>query len=613
MNRNPKRVRFLAESWLRWRRAAVVLLPLPTLLVVPSCTTTQTSTFTTPSVPSAIEARTALGLPAQLARRLQQKSEDREAVLIEVFTQSGIPIVNDQGIIINRRNRVFGIPIQLVDLRALAHISTTTTTLIAPREINSALELLPEFSLSSVSQDLNDLFAETATNSDSQEDFLSNFLRASRAERASTASDDSIDLISLHLILYRLISEVATLADSSEFVRESRYRFEQMVLVAEPSSAAPCSFEGPSKYIVSTYTSGTKKIFKKLLDYLAGHGVGGAATYKIGTKIVQPILTYLKLAVAVSAVELSINEDGLPIRRTRYQLPSYGSRARFDGKLTYNLGNIQYVNCLNLALANAGVTFSVPSQGPARGGNVTVRGQRGFGLPSGSEEYLKWAPNTTPAHIPAENGSFTVLVDGAAQPRNRIIPDNARQEFRRVGQFRIFFELKKANIFNDLISASGTYLNIPAEMLSRSGFLLSWDIDFPVLDWITVGDQQFGPMQLSVRTNPINITSTYNIQEGRICRVAENKRRIIYKIHSTVSSSPAQSTTYDFCDINDLGDAVSFCSFITARVINDNIIEMKINQPGNATVQPGPPAQTELTPADDCEEYLGRWGSRIMR
>lgn len=260
-------------------------------------------------------------------------------------------------------------------------------------------------------------------------------------------------------------------------------------LQAQAAQTLPCSLGSTEGLVMDGAALGAGVGFGELMTYLEDQGMKSAAKIGKVTGAANLVLAYVKLAWTLGAfkADISLDQPGPPLTRTKKPRPQTGERRELQAKLRMDIGHPQLVNCFRPMLNGAGLDFSLPTDGAISGADVEwvviEGGTRELGLDAIVQFY-----GGDPRHRQTSaQGVSTMGIEGTGQRRE--LSEHATPVEKKA-RVRANTALKPANIVQDLVDASGAayggglgILGMPPEMLYRGKWALSYDYTFPVRDW----------------------------------------------------------------------------------------------------------------------------------
>lgn len=252
------------------------------------------------------------------------------------------------------------------------------------------------------------------------------------------------------------------------------------------------------------FTSGFGELLNYLSDKLDYVKEGVAKVEKV-----QKWLTASNILIALgrvyftyASIEVGISMDNEPLIRNKNRAP--GQSRQLTADVHMNTENLQFLNCVRLALNNMGIDVKITRNGPVNGagidwvlvkGGTSVNTKGDYSITDAIVEfanadfYLKSKTN--------DLGKAEVTIRGAA--RKTILPDNAypaKKEFK----VRVDVQLEPPEIGSTGVDAMGVVLsgpgglvNIPLELLYKTHWYSSKTYTFGVKDWTTKGYKAWDP------------------------------------------------------------------------------------------------------------------------
>jgi hypothetical protein len=307
-------------------------------------------------------------------------------------------------------------------------------------------------------------------------------------------ADVGLDWLQVQLILRRLARDFVASANAQASSDDSI-----VLAVAHPGLGSaggrydapnlPCTFTSTEDRIVTVTEDVESRAVGKVVDYLEEQAVKGAARLALVMSIAGAITDFASFLAAYLALHVDIDlENGPPLVRTDKARPQTGERRTLHATVAYKIGNAQAANCLRLVFSTAGITFSVPPDGPIADARTEWIGLDGFNAATDRivEFYGGDQTNTrTDAAGMVQQG-----VEGFGQEEDLKPP---LTPVTKQATVRVMVQLKDADPFQDFYDAIGAavdiaggpfgYLQLPLEMFYRTRFLKPTDYTFDVKDW----------------------------------------------------------------------------------------------------------------------------------
>jgi hypothetical protein len=255
---------------------------------------------------------------------------------------------------------------------------------------------------------------------------------------------------------------------------------------AARSASPPCTLSDAEQKIMDAAALAETTGFDKLMEYLDEHGSKHAGRLQTSAGWANVILAYTKLVIMKLAFEAKISLDGSgPVIRTKLSEQDGENRLlRLEAR--FNIGRGQWVNCIRLALAHAGVDFDLPNDGPLAGANVHWRILEGGPTGSGELPIVQfWGATAPTARVTGKDGRSVIGIQGYHQPKR--VPDYW-VEWPRQATVEAQLQAQAADPISDLIDALGSrdglgLFTIPAELLQRTRWLWNVTERIEVTDW----------------------------------------------------------------------------------------------------------------------------------
>jgi hypothetical protein len=395
--------------------------------------------------------------------------------------------------------------------------------------------------------------------------------------------------------------------------------------------------------------------FINMLKKLGGDYEKGIAKKWSRGNAAQQILDFAKYVSYLFTFRVDFspspsNSHPPPLMRTK-ETSTPGERLNFVVTAFYDPGSSQYVNCMKIALAGIGIMFEVPQSGPMEGGSLQIQGLEGFGKASDVDpiDTLFGAPTRSkgaivefinlprPDRVKLKDGKVEFGIIGT--PQEEKIPENYKQNNKKIARIKISPQFQEADIIKDLMAAidnakgilrSGVgaeMLTITAEMLMRTR-LFSYDFVIPVMDWEKPGYsfdrvvlEEFGV----VKTGTVSTKFKFEfvLEDGLVCfskygpQVIANTI-ITHYVNSVIVSSgsiggtvyPIKSKTRMWIILVDLlSSKYSFPGEESStRLKIESIWTERMSPDANfSLISKNNPISVALSPSDRCSEIIYDW------
>jgi hypothetical protein len=248
---------------------------------------------------------------------------------------------------------------------------------------------------------------------------------------------------------------------------------------ARPSGTG-CTGDGIQAHVIDVAEATLLQGNSALLSYLVAKRVSGAAAVGRVLASVNVGLAYVKLAWTMVAFEGSLEMPSGPYLVRTKSTTAYGETQEFVYRGMYRLPNASWINCFRLMLANAGIEFSLPDDGPIEGATVNWRPLAGFGM-YGTSRLLEWRLGFNPSQVTDADGVSHGFVDGV--PQRKRLPSRLR-EVHKPAMVGVDVSVQPASMFRDLLDAfGGSLATLPAQLLMRTRWAFNSDLPFTVIDW----------------------------------------------------------------------------------------------------------------------------------
>lgn len=313
--------------------------------------------------------------------------------------------------------------------------------------------------------------------------------------------------IQTNLILRRLVADVW----SAKVQLERAAGPPDTHAFSQPAASAPCQLGDVEGQILSVSSIAGSLGFGQLMGYLDNAGaLGTSIGSKLGMTAAEKIaaaggfangvFAFAQLFFALAAFhgEVSMDPPGNPLVRTKTTTPGESRTLRM--KVTFDIGNWQFINCIRPILQMAGLDLSqaMSQNGPVPGAEVAWHliqgGVSNVTDPDPAKRQLtpliQFHSGDITRTITDKDGVASAVVEGVPQKEN--LP-GAYVRVAKPARIRATVALKTANLFGDVSTAVSTMLcggplamgacAIP-EMLLRSHLLFGATIDFQVIDWV---------------------------------------------------------------------------------------------------------------------------------
>lgn len=242
----------------------------------------------------------------------------------------------------------------------------------------------------------------------------------------------------------------------------------------------------------------------KFMGYLSKHGMPGLEKISQRLSIANAILAYVKLFTTYAALKIDISMEA-PSFLIRTCGSSPGQTKDLTAFLHYDgLEDMQFVNCIRMALNLKGIDFELPQNGPVKDASVQWRMTEG-----GRDKVIKEDGNIQVQHalvyfdnpsvkktkdpdytesITSDNGKSTIKVTGA--PHNpqlladKIVPVEKQFDvFVRVQMEQVELRGAVTDVGQAVVGGVLGVLGFLPEMLYKSHWYSSEEKSFPVIDW----------------------------------------------------------------------------------------------------------------------------------
>lgn len=461
-------------------------------------------------------------LAAALAKEITNYDEDKLPLLITTLQRAGFFIINDKQKVLYQPTTGTGMGLAFYDFEVVGMYKLSRRGIVSSVEKFAANmgkdtpELPPARIAELMMQDLKAsanstnklvrfwarLIIEIGKKSPQPVDLLS-----------ANSPDAPINIIQASLWERRLIGDIVAFAqrDSAQ-VRPFQPRKKDVSFVNTNFSPefmpAPCQTNDIESLIMDGsslgITTGHGKLLEQIAEISSPKTAGTLGKVSAGLGYANIVLSWAKLVAALMTLkgEMKIAEP-MPLERTKNNVE--GQTRLMTGRVWAEVGNLQYLNCVRLAInASSGLDFSMPSDGPLTGRDISweLTGAASFSG-QGSSKTGKFdnfvnlkAPdgaNRDPMkQITDDNGESKMNLVGA--PKIPTVINKPVVPIRKKATVKIAVALKssrdKAQNFLDIGGATlGVAMGGPLSILGslpEIGFRLKWDIrnlTVPVKDW----------------------------------------------------------------------------------------------------------------------------------
>ncbi|MCW5962120.1 MAG: hypothetical protein KIS76_18315 [Pyrinomonadaceae bacterium] len=324
-------------------------------------------------------------LAAALAKRLTDYDEDNLPLLITTLQRAGFFIINENQKVLYQPTTGSGMGIAFYDFEVAGMLKLSRRGFVSSVEQLSTQigkdtpEIPPSQVASLMMRDLRTsanssnklvrfwarLIVELGKNSQQSVDLLS-----------TNSATVPLSVIQTSLWERRLIGDVIAFAqNASAKNRFDQKRDDRLNLVkANYFSPPPCQTNDIESLVMDASSLGITTAHGQFLEKIAetlstkGSETLGKIGFRLG--LVNIALSWAKLVAAMMTLkgEMKI-EDPMPLERTKNSVE--GQSREMTARVWAEVGNLQFLNCVRLALNTAsGLDFSMPSDGPLAGRDI---------------------------------------------------------------------------------------------------------------------------------------------------------------------------------------------------------------------------------------------------
>lgn len=251
------------------------------------------------------------------------------------------------------------------------------------------------------------------------------------------------------------------------------------------SPPPPCRFSPLEESVVGTAETVIGDGMDNLIQTLRENAVegGGAAlrTWSSILKFAGPLLDITRVALGAFTLQGQYSFNPHPVERPYELAPKVGSPSEVTLTLTRDTSDAEAINCARLAWAAVGLTFQVPTGGPAEG-KVDFAGRDGFFTSASDEVLVRFGSN--PLDRTLDNGQATTSIEGLGQ--NRHIDPATADRVLKTARLSACTTLKTPDLVSDSVDivsdALSGLLSVALGVIERTCWL-SFPQDFQVLDW----------------------------------------------------------------------------------------------------------------------------------
>ena len=376
-----------------------------------------------------------------------------------------------------------------------------------------------------------------------------------------------IDAIQNALILRRVTGDIYTLSQrpaqaSKQSNRSSlvaAHKPQSKIVYAHASQAQPCTLSETESLVADVRALGLTTAFGELMSFVEKK-VGGSAGELFGgygkfANISNIVLAYFKFILTYANLGTEITVENPPL--VRNTSTAAGQKRQLTAKVFMKIGKLQQVNCFRWLLnAGLGLDFNLPNDGPLEGVGVNwhlVSGGFADYYHGGDRDaQIVWFTGTGPriqdagtyAGIPGKGGTpvgnltqtktdaqgnARILLEGAS--RRRYIP-SPHIPVMKTAVVRTTVKLKGGDIKSDLTDiighvsggmislgkgqglteGSGGMFTLPLELLYRTDWASTAQIEVPVKDWETC--ERDGWQGTITYKKEFNYTHTHSGEKG---------------------------------------------------------------------------------------------------
>lgn len=279
-------------------------------------------------------------------------------------------------------------------------------------------------------------------------------------------------------------------------------------------SMSPCRElgRGDGSLILDNTANLTTSAYGELLDYIdsaAETGNSAISKFQKITAILNIVFAYAKFIAAYAALDTELGVENPPLIRTTDSAP--GQRRRLNAKVTMDVDNMEWINCVRVALnVSLGIDASLISGGPLEGVEVNwhlVEGGAGdlysnrggvtgthqiVGFWNGSKRIQDAGTSAATVGNPTrtitdKDGMASTFLEGSPQ-----VPYIAEPRVPIMKRAIVMTTIKlkpgdvkgdATDLFGQLLGGVGGLITMPAELLYRTDWASTATLEVPVQDW----------------------------------------------------------------------------------------------------------------------------------
>lgn len=395
--------------------------------------------------------------------------------LLTALSASGIAVVADDGEVWAGPEVGARYPLYAWQVQAMAHQQGQGFGLRLEDLEAQVRSLDPSIAQVPLALYVSDALQRAAEDPADPQHFLASFLLALSAGAppgaalSNPADEPVLGAVQTQLLLRELALGLA-----------ARARVQRLTTAQAAPALAPngCRLS-EAENTIADWTSLVPGLIPRFVDEV-GRGQVPSEARIARTDVANILLAYAQLLYTLLSFDSEIRgPDGLQRKKEQQA----GEEVTFEAHTRYSLDNLTWYNCIRPILNTAGLDFSVPPAGPAKGIGVE------WGLREGTTR-VEFVGDPLHNHRTDEAGVDTQRVQG--KRRSFRLLASAKPEVRR-GRVRADFTLKPADFYRDVHDAAPVALNPvawaaqPAELLYRTNLLLFDTKDFEIRDWRNPG------------------------------------------------------------------------------------------------------------------------------
>lgn len=433
---------------------------------------------------------------AQLAARVSGGNDDAQAAWLDALSAAGLSVRQLDGTVLRPAEQPsLGLALAQDDPAAILYQRTQGGTVTLLEFAQTLATLWPGTDAAQIATKLREDLRADAASTVPTARFLARFTSALGGPGGdllgdAPIADVTVDAAQHALLLLRIAGRLAGTAQAHGASLPLGVRASG--LTAGPASlgsaslraqdAAPnCTFGGVEGTVMDGAALGLNYGMGQLLAYLEDAGVIASAEW-LGRA--NMVLSYLKFTMMFASFRMDVTVDNTSVQRTQSTLHDGDTQHTALAKVAYQLpNNVQYLNCMRLALNHVGLDFSLPNAGAVEGADIRWRAA-GDGA---DYAILTAAAGEEVMHDRTDaSGTADFHFTGARQ-HEELGP--APTTVTKTGRVTAVTTLKTASLAGDLLDALGTasggvggLLGLPTELLNRM-WPISTTVPLTVQDW----------------------------------------------------------------------------------------------------------------------------------